>query len=429
MVKVENVEENVSKLTITVPADQWANALDESFKKAQAKVEVKGFRKGHCPRGVFEREYGVEALYEEAINYAINHSYDSALVESKLEAVSQPEIDFDISKVAKDKDFVYTAKVTTKPEVKLGDYKGLEVEKLSTEVLDSEVEEAVESMLSKKAYLAPKENATALENGDISVIDFEGFIDDKAFPGGKGENFELEIGSKQFVPGFEEKMIGMKPGETKDIIVTFPDDYQAKDLAGKEAKFIVTLHEIKVRITPELNDEVAKELDDKCETVADLKAKVKKDLAEKKQADSENNVIDKLVDMAVKNATLTVPGVMVSQEQEDMIEDLRRRIKDSYNMELDMFLQFQGMDLKKYKESLEPQALKSVQTRLVLEAIAAVENIKPTEEKIEETYDELAKAYNMTLEEVKKRLPKEYLEIQLMPQVTIDFLKENAKIN
>ncbi|XMB87398.1 trigger factor [Mycoplasmatota bacterium WC44] len=423
-VKIEKLENSKVKLTITVDKEVFNKGLDLAFDEEVKEVEVKGFRKGQVPRGIFEKRFGEARLYDKAINYAISESYPNAVEQEKLEVVAQPSVDFDFSSIGKDKDFTYTAEVAVKPDVKLGEYVGTKVKHPSTKVLKKDYDAEVEKILASKSELVVKDSDT-LEVGDTSIIDFEGFKDDVAFEGGKGENFSLKIGSGQFIPGFEEAMIGMKTGEERDVNVTFPEEYQAPDLAGAPVLFKVKLHEIKTNKTPELTDELVKELEGEFETVEQFEKDIKAQIKSRKETEQKNFIIDKVVSEASKNAEVNIPVEMIDSEVEKMIQDTEAQAKQ-YGLELDMFLQFNGTNLEDYKTQLKGRAETSVKYNLVLEAIADKEELKPTEEKFEEAYTQLSKQYGMEVEQLKQVFPKDMLANQLKTQSAVDFLVEKS---
>lgn len=423
-VKVEKLEKSKVKLTITVDAEVFNKGLDLAFEEEVKEVEVPGFRKGKLPRAQFEKRFGEARLYDKAINYCINESYGQAVAQENVDVVAQPSIDFDFESIGKDKDFTYFAEVAVKPEVTLGDYEGLKVKHLATRVLKKDIEEEIERLLASKTEMVTKESDT-LEDGDISIIDFEGFKDGVPFEGGKGENHQLKIGSGQFIPGFEEKMIGMKVGEEREVEVTFPEEYHAEDLAGAPVMFKVTLHEIKVNVTPELTDELVKELEGDAETVEAFEAEVKEQIKARKETAKKNNIIDTVVQMASDNAEVEVPQEMIDGEVDRMVQDTANQAKQ-YGLELDMFLQFQGTNLEQYKQQLQTRAATSVRYQIVLEAIANKEGLEPTEEKYEETYTMLAGQYGMEVDQLKAVFQKEMLREQLLTQLAVDFLVEKS---
>ncbi len=423
-VKVEKLEKSKVKFTITVDAKVFDTGLDLAFEEEVKEVEAPGFRKGKLPRAQFEKKFGVARLYDGAINHCINESYPQAVSENKVEVVAQPAIDFDFETIGQGKDFTYTATVSVKPEVTLGDYEGIKVKHLGTRVLKKDVEEEIEKLLASKTEMVNKESDT-LEDGDISIIDFEGFKDGVAFEGGKGENHQLQIGSGQFIPGFEDQLVGMKVGEERNVEVTFPKEYHAEDLAGAPVNFKVTLHEIKMNQVPELTDELAKELPGDAETVEALEAELKETIKARKETAKKNGIIDTVVQKAADNSEVEVPQEMVQAEVDRMVQDTENQAKQ-YGLEIDMFLQFQGTTLDQYKVQLQGRAETSVRYQLVLEAIANKEGLEPTEEKYEETFKLLAGQYGMELEQLKQVFPKDMLKDQLKTQLAVDFLVEKS---
>ena len=422
--KVEKLEKSRVKITVTVDAKVFNAGLDLAFAEEVKQVEVPGFRKGKLPRTQFEKKFGVARLYDGAINHCINESYEQAVVENKVEVVGQPKIDFDFESIGQDKDFTYTAEVAVKPEVVLGDYVGIKVKHLGTRVLKKDIEAEVEKLLASKSELVNKESDT-LEDGDVSIIDFDGYKGDVPFEGGKGENHQLKIGSGQFIPGFEEKLIGMKVGEKKDIEVTFPKEYHSEDLAGADVTFKVTLHEIKVNSTPKLTDELVKELPGDAETVEALELELKAQIKTQKETQKKNSIIDTVVQAAADASEVEVPSEMVDAEVERMVQDTTNQAKQ-YNLEIDQFLQFQGTTLDQYKVQLQTRAGTSVKYQLVLEAVATKEGLEPTEEKYTETYEMLAKQYGMELEQLKQVFAKDMVKEQLKTQLAVEFLVEKS---
>lgn len=424
MAKIEKLENSKVKITIDVTKEQFEHGLDHAFEKIKDDVEIKGFRKGKVTRKVYEQNKGVESLYEEALNHVIQETYTEAIMENNLAVVSQPKIDLDISNVKQGENFTYSATVAVKPDVELGEYKGLEYEEPSSEVSDEEIDQSIEQERQKNAELVVKEEGS-LEKGDTAVFDFEGFIDGEPFEGGKAENHELEIGSGQFIPGFEEKMIGMKPEEEKEIEVTFPDDYQAENLKGKDALFKVKLHEIKVKEIPELNDAFVKDLDkEDVETVADLKADTRKNLENQKKETNKNKAIDFAVDKAASNATMDIADEMVDEEKKRMMDNTKRQAQQ-YGLDLDTYLQLTGMSKEQFEEKLQEDAKKSIRYNLTIDAISKEEAIEASDEEIENKYSELAEQHNMDMEQVKNQVNKDAVKQEVVFRKTIDFLVEN----
>ena len=370
--QVEKLEKNMAKLTVEVPAEQFEAALKTSYNKNKNKFNIPGFRKGKAPQAMIEKMYGVGVFYEDAVDEAINASYPDAAKESGLEIVSRPEIS--IEQVEKGKSFIYVATVATKPEVTLGEYKGIEVEKAKPEVTDADVEAELKKVQEQNSRLVSVEDR-AVADGDQTVIDFEGFVDGKAFEGGKAEDYTLVIGSHSFIDTFEDQLIGKNIGEDVEVNVTFPAEYHAAELAGKPATFKVKIKEIKMKELPELNDEFASEVSE-FETLDAYKEDVKNKLAETKQAqataENENNVVQKVVD----NAQMDIPAPMVDEQVRNMIEDYARRLQ-SQGISFDQYLQFTGSTIEQLQEQMRPQAELRLRTRLVLEAVVAAEKIEP----------------------------------------------------
>ena len=425
--KWEKQEGNTGLLTVEVPAAEVDKALDKAFAKVVKQINVPGFRKGKMPRPMFEKMYGVEALYQDALEIVINSTYPVALDEAGIDPIDYPQID-GTENFAKGTDFTYVATVTVKPEPKLGEYKGLEVTKLSTEVTDEEVEAQITAELAKKAELEVKEEG-AVEEGDTAVIDFEGFVGEEAFEGGKGEGYALEIGSGSFIPGFEEQLVGAKTGETKDVIVTFPEEYHAAELAGKEAKFVVTVHEIKAKVMPELNDEFAKEIDPEVETLDALRTKLKEAAVAQKEADAEGSLRDELVEKAAANAEVEIPEVMINTEIDRMVQEFGQRLQ-MQGMNLDLYFQFSGQDEAALRTQMTPDAESRVKVSLVLEAIAAAENVTVSEEDVNAEIEKMSAQFGMSADQIKTALGgTAVLENDIKTQKTVEILVENAKIS
>ena len=425
-VKWEKQEGNEGLLTVTVEAAEVDKALDQAFKKVVKQINVPGFRKGKMPRNVFEKMYGVEALYQDALEIVINSSYPVALDEAGIEPVDYPEI-AGTENFAKGADFTYTATVTVKPEPKLGEYKGLEVTKQTTEVTDEEVQSLIDAQLAKKAELEIKEDEAIVE-GDTAVIDFEGFVGEEAFEGGKGEDYSLEIGSGSFIPGFEEQLVGAKTGETKDVVVTFPEEYHAAELAGKEAKFVVTVKEVKTKVLPDLTDEFAKEMDPEVETVEALRTKLKETTLANKEADSEASLRDELVEKAAANAEVEIPQGMINTEVDRMVQEFGQRLQ-MQGMNLDLYYQFSGQDEEALRTQMAEEAANRVRVTLVLEAIGQAENIEVTEEDINTELEKMAAQFGMSNDQILTALGgTKVLENDIRTQKTVEFLVENAKI-
>jgi trigger factor len=422
--KFEKLEGNQGVLTIEVEAEKVKEGLDAAFKKVVAQVNVPGFRKGKMPRGMFEKRFGVESLYQDAIDFLLPEAYASAIDETGIEPVDRPEID--VEQIEKGKSLIFKATVTVKPEVKLGEYKGLEVEKLETEVTEEDVNNEITSLQERQAELVVKEEGKA-ENGDTVVMDFEGFVDGEAFEGGKAENYSLELGSGQFIPGFEEQLEGTAAGESKDVEVTFPEEYHAAELAGKKAVFKVTVHEIKGKELPELDDEFAKDVDEEVETLDALKEKIRTRLEESKKQESENNLRDTVVEKAADNAEIDLPAVMIDNEVDRMMQEFEQRLQ-MQGMNLELYFQFSGQDESALREQMKEEGEKRVRINLTLEEIAKAENIEVTDEEVTAELDKMAEMYNMTADAIKQALGSlESVKADLKVKKAVDFLIENSK--
>lgn len=424
-VKWEKQEGNEGVLTFEVSAEEFDKALDQAFNKVKKDVQIPGFRKGKIPRGLFEKRFGVEALYQDAVDIVLPSAYMQAVAEAEIEPVDQPDID--IESIGKGEPLVFTAKVTVKPEVKLGEYKGLEVEDEEVEVTDEDVMHDLEHQREHHAELVVKEDGE-VENGDTVVIDFEGFVDGEPFDGGKAENHSLEIGSGQFIPGFEEQLIGKKPEEEVEVAVTFPEDYHAEELAGKEATFKVTIHEVKYKELPQLDDEFAKDLDDEVDTLEELKAKKKEQLLEKRTEEADNKKRETLIEKASENSEIAIPDAMVESELDQMVQEFEQRLQ-MQGMTLEMYSQFSGQDKDALKEQMREDAKKRVKTNLTLDAIAETEELEATDEDVEAELDKMAEMYGAEKEQIRQMLGgnAEALKSDLKKRKAIDFLVEQSK--
>ena len=396
--QVENLEHNMAKLTITVSAEEVEKALQAAYLKQRSKISLPGFRKGKVPRQMIEKMYGPEVFYDEAANHMISEAYGKAYDECELEIASQPTID--VVQLEKGKDFIFTAEVAVKPEVKLGEYKGLKVDKVSTRVMQKEVDEEIEKERERNARTVEVTDR-AVQDKDIVTLDFEGFVDGVAFEGGKGENYPLTIGSGAFIPGFEEQLIGAEIDKETEVKVTFPEEYQAKELAGKEAVFKCTVHEIKAKELPELDDEFASEVSEEAETLEDYKAEVKAKIKERKGNEGKEKKENQAVEQAVANAEIDLPAPMVDLQAKQMADDFARRIMQQ-GMSVEQYFQFTGLNEEKMMEELKPQAEKRIRTRLVLEAIVAAENIEVSDERLDEELQKMADSYQMEVEKLKE---------------------------
>ena len=424
--QVEKLEKNMAKITVEVPAEQFEKALTAAFNKNKSRFNIPGFRKGKAPQAMVEKMYGVEVLYEDAINEALDATYGDAVTESGLEVVSRPEID--VVQVEKGKELIYTATVAVKPEVTLGEYKGIEVEKASAEVTDEDIEAELKKVQEQNSRLITVEDR-AVEDGDQTVIDFEGSVDGTPFEGGKGEDYPLTIGSHSFIDTFEEQLIGKNIGEECEVHVTFPEEYHAKELAGKPAVFKVTVKEIKRKELQELNDEFAGEVSE-FETLEEYKNDVKSKLSLKKQKDAATENENHVVDKVVENAQMDIPEPMIDSQVNNMVNDYARRMQ-SQGLSLEQYMQFTGMTIETLKEQMKPQAVKRIQTRLVLEAIVKAENITVSDEAVEKEIADMAESYKMEVAQIKEYMGEngiEQMKEDLAVQEAVDFLVAEAKL-
>ncbi|MEF2805551.1 MAG: trigger factor [Massilistercora timonensis] len=422
--QVEKLEKNMAKLTIEVSADELEKALQNAYMRQKNKINMPGFRKGKVPRQMIEKMYGPEIFYDDAANSLIPKAYSEAYDECELEIVSQPEIN--VEQIEKGKPFIFTAQVATKPEVTLGEYKGLEVDKVSTRVTQKEVDAKIQEEAEKNARTITVEDRPVQDKDEI-ILDFEGFVDGEAFEGGKGENYPLTIGSGSFIPGFEEQLIGAEPEKEIEVKVTFPEDYHAEDLKGKDAVFKCTIHEIKAKEIPEIDDEFAAEVSE-FDTLDEYKADVKAKIKEQKAADGKRKKEDQAVEKAIANATMEIPDAMVDTQARQMMDEFAQRIQ-AQGLTMDQYFQFTGMDREKMMEEMKPQALKRIETRLVLEAVAKAENIEISDEKLDEELAKMAEAYKMEVDKLKEFMgdaEKKQMKEDMAVQEAVTFLAENA---
>ncbi len=396
----EKKEGNEGLLTVTVPAEKVNKALDQAFKKVVKQINVPGFRKGKVPRPIFEQRFGVEALYQDAIDILLPDAYGEAIDETDIKPVAQPEVS--VTQIEKGKDFIFEATVTVEPEVKLGDYKGLEIEKQETELSDDELQEAIDHSLGHLAEMVVKEDGV-VENGDTVNIDFSGSVDGEEFEGGQAEGYDLEIGSGSFIPGFEEQLEGMKVDEEKDVVVTFPEEYHAEELAGKEATFKTKVNEIKFKEVPELTDEIANELDAEANTVDEYKENLRKRLAEQKATDAENVEKEEAITKATDNTTIDIPEAMVNTELDRMVSEFAQRIQQQ-GLDLQTYFQISGQDETQLREQMKDDAEQRVKTNLTLTAIAEAEKIEATDEDIDKELEKMSKQFNISVEDIKNTL-------------------------
>ena len=395
--QVEKLEHNMAKLTVEVAAEDVEKALQAAYLKQRKQINIPGFRKGKVPRQMIEKMYGPEVFYDEAANNMIPDAYAKAYDESELDIVSQPKIQ--VVQMEKGKPFIFTAEVATKPEVTLGDYKGLKVDKVSTRVTQKEVDEEIEKERERNARTIEVTDR-AVQDKDEVTLDFEGFVDGVAFEGGKGEDYPLTIGSGSFIPGFEEQLIGAEIDKEVEVNVTFPKEYHSEELAGKDATFKCTVHTIKAKELPELDDEFASEVSE-CETMDAYRAEVKKNIKERKERTGKEKKENQAVDQAIENAQMDIPEAMIEFQVRQMADDFARRIQQQ-GLTVEQYFQFTGMTAEKMMEEMRPQAEKSIKTRLVLEAIVKAENIEVSDERVEEELTKMAEAYQMEVEKLKE---------------------------
>lgn len=424
-VSFENKATNRGVITFTIGQDKIQPALDQAFNKVKKNLNAPGFRKGHMPRAVFNQKFGEEALYEDALNAILPAAYEAAVADLSLDVVAQPKID--IQSMEKGQEWTLTAEVVTKPEVKLGDYKDLEVSVEATkEVTDAEVDEKVERERNNLAELIIKEDAAEL--GDTVVIDFVGSVDGVEFDGGKGDNFSLELGSGQFIPGFEDQLVGAKAGETVEVNVTFPENYQAEDLAGKDAKFVTTVHEVKAKEVPALDDELAKDIDEEVETLDELKAKYRKELEAAKEIAYDDAVEGAALELAVANAEIVeLPEEMVHDEVHRAMNEFMGNMQRQ-GISPEMYFQLTGTTEEDLHKQYEADADKRVKTNLVIEAIAKAEGFEASDEEIEKEINDLASEYNMEVEQVRNLLSADMLKHDIAMKKAVDVVTSTAKV-
>ena len=423
--QVEKMEKNMAKLTIEVSAEELDKAMQNAYLKARGKISIPGFRKGKAPRKMIEQMYGKGIFLEDAVNALIPEHYSKALSECELEIVSQPQID--VTQMEPGKALIFTAEVAVKPEVTLGEYKGVEVPKAEIEVTEEEIEASLKREQEKNSRTITVEDRAA-EEGDIVTIDFEGFVDGDAFEGGKGEAYPLTLGSHTFIPGFEEQLVGAKTGDHVEVNVTFPEEYQAKELAGKAAVFQCDVKKIEAKELPELNDDFAKDVSE-FDTLAEYKEDVKKNLTESKEKEALRAKEDAAIEKIIENAEMEIPEAMIDTQCRQMMDDFGRRMQ-SQGLSMEQYFQFTGQTAEKMMEDMKPQALKRIQTRLVLEKIVEVENIQPTEEEVNEEISKMAAMYKMEADKLKELVGEremEQMKKDMAVQKAVTFVAEAAK--
>ncbi|MFC3798365.1 trigger factor [Cohnella sp. GCM10012308] len=424
--KWEKIEKNLGVLEVEIDEAKVAEALDKAFKKVVQKVNVPGFRKGKVPRGIFESRFGIESLYQDAIDILLPGAYSEAVEQTGIVPVDRPDVD--VEQFGKGQSFIFKAKVTVKPEVKLGEYKGLEAPAADNEVKEEEISAELERLQNRHAELVVVDEGPA-QNGDTTIIDFEGFLDGVPFEGGKGESYSLELGSGSFIPGFEEQVVGLNIAEDKDINVTFPENYQAENLAGKEVVFKVKLHEIKRKNLPELDDEFAKDVSE-FDTFDEYKADLTSKLKERKEKEAEAAKENALIDKAAEGAELEIPGAMIESEIDSMLKDFESRLR-MQGMTLDLYYQFSGQDEEALKGQMRVDAEKRVRNNLVLEAIANAENLEISEDELSAELDNLSTMYNRSADELRTIFGSngyiDTLNADLKVRKAVKFLLENSK--
>ena len=422
--KVDKLDNNMAKLTVEVSAAEVEKALDGAYTKQKGQISVAGFRKGKVPRAMIEKMYGPEIFYDDAANAMIPDAYSKAYDESKLDIVSQPKIS--VVQIEKGKPFIFTAEVALKPKVKLGEYKGLEKKKSAVKILKKDIDEKLEEEREKNARTVSVTDRKVKDKDEV-VMDFEGFVDEVPFDGGKAENHTLVIGSGTFIPGFEEQLVGVKLEQPVDVKVTFPEEYQAPELAGKEAIFKCIVHEIKAKELPALDDEFAAEVSE-FDTLDEYKADIKSKLKEQRTAEAKREQEDQLVDKAVENAAMDIPEMMIDTQKNQMADEFAQRISQQ-GLTLEQYFQFTGLDKDKMMAELRPQAEKRIKTRLVLEAIAKKEKIEVSDQKIDEELAKMAEAYKMEVDKLKEFMgenEKNQMKEDMAVQEAVTFLVDNA---
>lgn len=421
---VENLEKSMAKITITVSAEDFEKAMEQSYNKNKKKINIQGFRRGKAPRKMIEKMYGPEIFYEDAANLAIPDAYEEAAKECGLDIVSRPEID--VVEIGKGKEFVFTATVAVKPEVTLGDYKGIEVEKKEVKVLAADVNDEIERVREQNSRMITVDDR-GIKKDDTAVIDFEGFVDGEAFQGGKGEDYPLVIGSHSFIDTFEDQLIGKKVGEEVEVNVTFPDEYHEESLKGKPALFKVTIKEIKKKELPKLDDEFASEVSE-FETLKDYKASVKKTLTERRKADAKREKENIAVEKVVENATIEIPAPMIEEQTNQMIQEFAARLSQQ-GLSFEQYMQMTGLTPPALMEQMRPEAEKRIKTRLTLEAIVAAEGLKATAKDVEKEIEKMAEMYQMEADKMKELIgdaEKEQISLDLAVQKAVDLIVKEA---
>ena len=421
----EKKEGNEGLLQVTVPAEEVDKALDQAFKKVVKQINVPGFRKGKVPRPIFEQRFGVEALYQDAVDILLPKAYSNAVEEAGINPVDQPEIE--VTQIEKGKEFKFDATVTVEPEVELGDYKGLEIEKQNTELTDEEVEETIQQRLEAMADMVVKEDGK-VEEGDTVNLDFDGYVDGEQFEGGQADGYDLEIGSGMFIPGFEEQLVGLAVGEEKDVEVTFPEEYHAEELAGKPATFKTKINEIKSKEVPELDDELANELDSEANTVDEYKQNLRKQLAENKATEAENTQKEEAITKATDNAKVDIPNAMIKTEEDRMVQEFAQRLQQQ-GLNLETYFQISGQSEDDLRGQMKEDAEQRVKTNLTLAAIADAENIEATDEDVEKELETMSAQFGISVDDIKSTLGNtDIVKNDVRVKKVIDLLVKEAKL-
>lgn len=423
MGNVEKTDKNIVSFEFSVSPEEFEKAVQKAYKKNVKKINMPGFRKGKAPRIIIEKAYGKEVFYEDAINFVLPDAYDKAVEENGISPVAQPEVDLKSEKIEPDKEIIFTAKVVVKPEFELGEYKGVKAEKAVYETTDENVNEEIEKLRERNSRLVPVEDR-AVQADDIANIDFEGFVDDVAFEGGKGENFDLTIGSGQFIPGFEDQLLGKNVGDDVEVKVTFPDEYHAEDLAGKDAVFKVKINSLKVKELPEADDDFAmdvSEFDTLDEYKADIKAKLEKANEDKAKHETEQNVIDAVC----ANTEVDIPDEMIDSQIDSMIRDMDMQMRYQ-GIDLNTYMQYTGQTMDTIREQYKPEAEKRVKTTLVLEKVSEVEKIEPTDEDVENEYQKISEENGMKIDDIKKYIKEDDVKARIKAEKAINLLVESA---
>ena len=423
MGNVEKTDKNFVSFEFSVSPEEFEKAVQKAYKKNVKKINMPGFRKGKAPRIIIEKAYGKEVFYEDAINFVLPDAYDKAVEENGISPVAQPEVDLKSEKIEPDKEIIFTAKVVVKPEFELGEYKGVKAEKAVYETTDENVNEEIEKLRERNSRLVPVEDR-AVQADDIANINFEGFVDDVAFEGGKGENFDLTIGSGQFIPGFEDQLLGKNVGDDVEVKVTFPDEYHAEDLAGKDAVFKVKINSLKVKELPEADDDFAmdvSEFDTLDEYKADIKAKLEKANEDKAKHETEQNVIDAVC----ANTEIDIPDEMIDSQIDSMIRDMDMQMRYQ-GIDLNTYMQYTGQTMDTIREQYKPEAEKRVKTTLVLEKVSEVEKIEPTDEDVENEYQKISEENGMKIDDIKKYIKEDDVKARIKAEKAINLLVESA---